>query len=157
MRQKSNPWWNQFAFAMALLMALTSFRTQAGTAFSPFTVRVRLIQPGEFLSNSVVTTSSCISQTLSTEANAQVRVLCNSDQVVQIEANSQAERLGVHGGAFRYFQLLVAPGVSPLSEASYPSGWRSPAVSAALVSTALSGSAAYGIASSDAVEILVTF
>ena len=46
--------------------------------------------------------SSCISQSLSEQANAVVRVICGTSQFVSITPNPSARLLGSHGGAFNY-------------------------------------------------------
>lgn len=45
----------------------------------------------------------CISQTLSRQTNALVRVVCGRGEFVSISANPNVRFLGTHGGAFRYF------------------------------------------------------
>lgn len=60
------------------------------------------------LSNSTADTAQlsapgvCISQTLSLQTNALVRVVCGNGQFVSISTNPNARFLGTHGGAFRY-------------------------------------------------------
>jgi hypothetical protein len=48
------------------------------------------------------TPSICVSQSLSEQANAVVRVVCGTSQFVSITPNPNARLLGSHGGAFNY-------------------------------------------------------
>lgn len=69
----------------------------AGQASSSFNVQIALNQPGSGSQAGI-----CVSQTLSEQTNALVKVVCSSGQFVSIVPRPGKPFLGLHGGAFRY-------------------------------------------------------
>ena len=57
----------------------------------------------------------CISQTLSEQTNAVVRVVCGTGQFVSITANPGKRFLGVNGGAYRFVLSSGSTGTGPQS------------------------------------------
>lgn len=142
----------------------------ASVAFSAnnsasFVVRVQLQQPGGPANVAAFTSaaaSSCVSQSLSTEAGAQVSVLCSGSQVVQIEANTGGVYLaGVHGGAFRYLTLDRTHGGTAehdiVPRALERAEWKQAIVSPALVSPMSLPQLSPDRSESKVVEMVVTF
>ena len=94
-----------------LLAAATSF---AGSAGGQFNVQITLNKPGAVAAPSSSAAASirqsaggwtptCISETLSEQSNALVRVVCGSEQFVNIAPLPGKVFLGTHGGALRYY------------------------------------------------------
>ena len=101
--------------ALALALALGALAAPSGaqtTASRSFDVDITLyppgtVPPGPGGGGGTLPGSAgdlCISQSLSDATGAIVRVVCSSGQFVNIEADtSQPYRLGVHGGAYRFY------------------------------------------------------
>ena len=92
-----------------ICLMLAGFACSADQASSGFLVLVDLNpqNPASSQTTPQGTTRStsqgiCVSQSLSEQANAVVRVLCGTSQFVSITPNPSARLLGVHGGAFNY-------------------------------------------------------
>lgn len=90
-------------------LMLAGFACSADQARSSFQVLVNLNpQNTASTQNTAQSTSGstaqsiCVSQSLSVQANAVVRVLCGTNQFVSITPNPTARLLGSHGGAFNY-------------------------------------------------------
>lgn len=105
---------------------LAGFACSADQASSGFLVLVNLNpqNPASSLATAKSTSQStsngtsngiCVSQSLSEQANAVVRVLCGTRQFVSITPNPSARLLGSHGGAFNYVLGPGKTGSEPLS------------------------------------------
>ena len=88
------------------LLLCTSLAASAATSVGQFSVAITLTGSGA--SGTDVNTAAesapgvCISETLSEQTNAVVRVVCGTNQFVSITANPNARFLGTNGGAFRF-------------------------------------------------------
>lgn len=140
---------------MGLFMALFAGFSAAGTGSGFFSVSIILSNPGAAppLSPGVPGTlppqaAVCISETLSEQTNALVRVACGTGQFVSITPFPGKRFLATHGGAFRY-----SIGTGRFS-ASLRSGESNPYLGAGTV-TALRIYNASG--SNEALEMLVSF
>jgi hypothetical protein len=80
---------------MAAGLTSIAFATVAGAASTSFNVNITL-------SAAPAISGICVSQTLTEQANALVRVVCQTRQFVSITPRDGKPILGVHGGAFRY-------------------------------------------------------
>lgn len=94
---------------MGLVIALFAGLAAAGTGSGFFNVSITLSNPGAVAPPSPgapgVSPSQpavCISETLSEQTNALVRVACGTGQFVSITPFPGKRFLGTHGGAFRY-------------------------------------------------------
>lgn len=77
----------------------------AGANSSSLGVSITLSNPNVVAPPSVIITPSqevCVSETLSAQANAQVRVVCATGRVVTVSAIPGRPFLGTNGSAFRY-------------------------------------------------------
>ena len=92
--------------SLALLLCVGTAVSQAGTSTGQFAVNITLTGAGIGTAGVHTSTQSapgvCISQTLSQQTSALVRVACSTGQFVSITANSASRFLGTHGGAFRF-------------------------------------------------------
>lgn len=91
------------------LLLCTSFAASAATSVGHFSVAITLTgtDTGSGAGAGVNTAAQsapgvCISETLSEQTNAIVRVVCGTNQFVSITANPNARFLGTNGGAFRF-------------------------------------------------------
>lgn len=92
-----------------ICIMLAAFACSADQVSSGFQVLVNL-NPQNSAASQVTTAGTtrstsqgiCVSQSLSEQANAVVRVLCGTSQFVSITPNPSARLLGSHGGAFNY-------------------------------------------------------
>jgi len=99
-------------FALALALGALAAPGGAATTNGSFNVNINLLVPGGAPTpppsggggTPSGVTDLCVSQTLSDATGATVRVVCSTGQFVSIEADqSQPYRLGVHGGAYRFY------------------------------------------------------
>lgn len=99
---------------LGLLLSASMMLGHAGTSAGQFSVNITLtgtstatgLSPG--LNTAALSAPGvCISQTLSEQTNAVVRVVCGTGQFVSLTANSNRRYLGVNGGAYRY---VLSPG-----------------------------------------------
>lgn len=86
---------------VGVLMCFGFATSQAATSAGQFSVNITVTGVGNNL-NQQSAAGVCISQTLSGQTNAVVRVVCRTGQFVSITANPNARFLGTHGGAFNY-------------------------------------------------------
>ncbi len=94
----------------------------AGANSSFLDVTITLNNPGAVASPMVIGSTArnvCVSEALSAQVNAQVRVVCTTGRVVAISAMPGKLFLGTHGGAFRYGFVQITPWVSPSIGASH--------------------------------------
>ena len=98
-------------WALCLLMGIGSVVSHAATSAGQFSVNITLAGtdtdtgPGKSAGENTAAQSPpgvCISQTLSEQNNAVVRVVCGTGQFVSITANPDARFLGTNGGAPRF-------------------------------------------------------
>ncbi len=87
--------------ALGLLMLACTASGMAGTVTGQFAVNIQLSGAGSG-TGAGSAPGVCISQTLSEQTNALVRVVCATGQFVSITALPGRQFLGTHGGAFRY-------------------------------------------------------
>jgi len=88
----------------------------AGVNSSFLDVAITLNNPGGVAPPMVIGSTArnvCVSETLSTRANAQVRVVCTTGRVVAISAMPGKLFLGTHGGAVRYGFVQSITWVTP--------------------------------------------
>ncbi len=90
--------------ACACLLDAWAAPVLAGTAQASFPVRITLGSP--LVANGG---SFCTSQTASQATNAQVTVVCATDQFVSIQPWAGSPFLGTSGGAYRF---MLTPGTS---------------------------------------------
>lgn len=99
------------AIAVSVLVALAaSTPAPAGTASRTFGVNILLTQPG-FGGPGVTATSvpdgnasgTCISDSLSQQTGALVRVVCANGHFVSISPRPGQRFFGTHGGAYNYY------------------------------------------------------
>lgn len=84
----------------------------AGTSSSFLQVAITLNKPSATAPPLVTSSPSpevCVSEALSAQTNAQVRVVCTTGRVVTIAAIPGRLFLGTHGGAFRYVFVQSNP------------------------------------------------
>jgi len=94
--------------ALCVLAALAgSHPCAAGTASGSFGVSITLSQPG----GSPATSPSgiCVSESLSDQTGAVVRVVCQTGQFVSIGPRPGGRFIGTHGGAYSYFFGPLGP------------------------------------------------
>ena len=83
----------RFAIALLVVSTFAAPAVNAGVVSGAFDVKVNLLaQP----------TGICISSSLSQQTNAIVRVTCQGNQFVSIEARPGQAFVGTHGGAYRF-------------------------------------------------------
>ena len=106
-----------------ICLLLAGVACSANQASSGFLVLVDLNSSNSaFLQGAVQGTtrsasqSICISQSLSEQTNAVVRVLCGTSQFVSISPSPSRRFLGTHGGAFNYVLSPGKTGSDPLSD-----------------------------------------
>lgn len=97
------------SWSLGLLLCSNLTATQAATSAGQFSVNITVngnnTVPGASSGVNTAAQSApgvCISQTLSEQTNAVVRVVCATGQFVSIAANPNARYLGTNGGAFRF-------------------------------------------------------
>ena len=83
-------------------VALTTF--QVVSSAGQFSVNIELTGAAANTAQKSVP-GVCISQTLSEQTNAVVRVVCGTNQFFSITANPKVRFLGTHGGAFNYVAI----------------------------------------------------
>lgn len=99
------------ALALALALGALAAPSGAGTTSRSFDVDINLLPPGSVPPGSGgggtppgSTGDLCVSQSLSDATGATVRVVCTTGQFVSIEADQgQPYKVGVHGGAYRFY------------------------------------------------------
>ena len=96
-------------WSLGLLLCSSLASSQAATSAGQFSVNITLngTHTGSVASAGVNTAAQsapgvCISQTLSEQTNALVRVVCGTGQFVSITANPNVRFLGTNGAAFRF-------------------------------------------------------
>ena len=92
-------------WGLGLLLCTSLAVSQAATSTGQFSVNITMTDSGTTSGVNTAAQSApgvCISQTLSEQTNALVRVVCATGQFVSITANPNARYLGTHGGAFRF-------------------------------------------------------
>ncbi|MFM9879133.1 MAG: hypothetical protein ACKVOO_01820 [Burkholderiaceae bacterium] len=88
-----------------LLLSLAAFNAPALTASGSFNVVVNLTTYDPPLAR-----GTCVSEALSNQTQASVRVVCGTSQFVSVEAVPGLPYVGTHGGAYRY---TFGPGAAP--------------------------------------------
>ncbi len=107
--------------ALALLGA--SLPSAAGSAAASFSTTITLVNP--IASSQTVVAASgggsdpglCISQALSEQTGAIVRVVCRTGQFVSITARPDQRFVGTHGGAYNYY---FGPGYGSITRTERP-------------------------------------
>lgn len=84
---------------LGLLLCAVIVASQAATSTGQFSININLTGAG---TGSTTSSGVCISETLSKQTNAVVRVVCGRQQFVSITTNPNTRFLGTHGGAFRF-------------------------------------------------------
>ena len=83
------------------LVCLGFAACQPAISAGQFSINIDLTGAGQASYQQLVP-GICLSQNLSAQTNAVVRVVCATGQFVSISANPVTQFLGTHGGAFRY-------------------------------------------------------
>jgi hypothetical protein len=99
------PRWRPIArVLLGIAPAATSFTAAAGATGAAVPVTITLNNPGFVPPPSATRdTGACVSQTLSEETGAVVRVSCPGDVFVSISPRPGGRFVGTHGGAYSYY------------------------------------------------------
>lgn len=81
-----------------LLLALSASTSSAGGKSGRFDVKITLQDGAAAVGGNTI----CVSESLSAQTNAVVRVACQTGQFVDISPQPGRPFAGVHGGAFRF-------------------------------------------------------
>jgi len=86
----------------ALAALAAGFPSAAGTASGSVGVNITLSQPGAAGTGAPAGSGICISQSLSEQTGAVVRVICETGQFVSIGPRPGGRFIDTHGGAYTY-------------------------------------------------------
>lgn len=86
-----------------LALCIAGWAAPLHAADAGFTIRVTLNGAEPASGFGLQPRGTCISESLSSQTRATVRVVCGTSQFVSIEAVPGRPFVGTHGGAFRYF------------------------------------------------------
>ena len=92
-----------FKAASGLVAFAAAFACMAGSASGTFGVDISLSSGGSSLSPGGNSSGVCISQSLTEQNNAVVRVVCDSGQFVSINAIPGGRFIASHGGAYNFY------------------------------------------------------
>lgn len=114
---------------LAVIAGLWTGLAVAGTGSALLSVSITLSNPNAVVPPApggspapITRPSVCISETLSEQTNAMVRVVCATGQFVSITPLPGKAFLGTHGGAFRYTQDAGSFSPAPTGKAMPQTG-----------------------------------